>query len=169
MYIMDADGGNKRMILGHSDTIQAINDPMFNRDDTEIVFGAKIHESADGNPIFNVFTANPEGEDIRHVTNDDGESDVIPQFSPDDSMIAYYTYVWETDGNTHRIRVINSDGTQERILSKYPWESDPSWYILTSNETDDVGDENSLPGFGFYSVITAIGIFALILGRHMRH
>jgi Tol biopolymer transport system component len=166
MYIMDADGGNRRMILGHGDTIQAINDPMFNKDDTEIVFGGKIRESPEGNPIFNIFTIKPDGDDLRHITHDDGESDVIPQFSPDDSMIAYYTYVWEINGNTHRIRVINSDGSQERTLSKYPWESDPSWYTLFSEENDNLDDENSLPGFGFYSIIIAISIIALIRSRH---
>ena len=166
MYIMDANGGNKKMILQHGDTIKAINDPMFNKDDTEIVFGGKVRESDEGNPIFNIFMINSEGVNLRHITYDDGESDVIPQFSPDDSLIAYYTYVWEIGGNTHRIRVIKSDGSNERVISKYPWESDPSWYTLYSNENfNGEEDKNSLPGFGFYSAITAIIIIVLYLKK----
>jgi hypothetical protein len=36
-------------------------------------------------------------------------------------------YVFENDGNTHRIRVANADGSEEKVISTYSWESDPSW------------------------------------------
>jgi len=46
---------------------------------------------------------NTDGDALTRITEDDGETDVLPQFSPDGSQISYYTNVFEDDGNTHRI------------------------------------------------------------------
>ena len=127
LYMMDADGQNKRLILEHNDELLAINDPMFSPDGETIIFEAKIREDENGNPIYNIFTVNTTGGDLTRITTDDGESDVLPQFSRDGNRISYYTYVFEDDGNTHRIRVASSDGSKESVISSYPWESDPTW------------------------------------------
>ena len=127
LHMIDADGLNKRLVLEHSDELLAINDPMFSPDGKTIIFEAKIREDGNGNPIYNIFALNTAGGDLTRITEDDGEADVLPQFSPDGSQISYYTYVFEDDGNTHRIRVANSDGSEERVISTYPWESDPTW------------------------------------------
>jgi Tol biopolymer transport system component len=163
LYMMDSDGGNKALLRSHDDQLLAINDPMFSPDDARIVFEAKVRESAEGNPIYNIFTVGPSGGDLTRITADDGESDVIPQYSPDGGWIAYYTYVWEGDGNTHRIRVVGSDGANERTLSTYPWESDPSWYTAyqeeTAQQTDEAPSNKGTPGFGALSILVAILCF----------
>ncbi len=171
LYAMDRDGGNTALLRGHNEQLLAINDPMFSPDGTRIVFGAKVRESAEGNPIYNVFTVDPSGGDLTRITADDGESDVIPQYSPDGGWIAYYTYVWEGGGNTHRIRVVRSDGTGEKTLSTYPWESDPSWYTA-QQEAQQTEDEpqggTDIPGFGALSTLTAILCF-LVLKQRTNH
>ncbi len=126
MYIMDADGGNKKLVLKHDEMLLAIHDPMFSPDDSKIIFSAKVRESKSGNPIYNIFILDIKGNLLR-ITEDDGESDVLPQFSPDGNKICYFTYVWGDEGHTHRIRVADADGSNEKILSDYPWESDPTW------------------------------------------
>ena len=127
LYMMDIDGQNKRLILEHSDELQAINDPMFSPDDETIIFEAKTREDDNGNPIYNIFTVDTAGGDLTRITEDDGECDVLPQFSPDGKQISYYTYVFAGDGNTHRVRVAEPDGSNEKVISTYPWEGDPTW------------------------------------------
>ena len=127
MYMMDEDGENKELIFEHNNELLKINDPMFSPDGNRILFEAKVRDIDEDNPIYNLFTVDTSGGDLRRITEDDGESDVLPQYSPDGSTMAYYTYVWENGGNTHRIRVADADGSNERIVSTYPWEADPSW------------------------------------------
>jgi len=127
MYIMDATGENKSLVLKHNDQLQKIHDPMFSPDGNKIIFEALVREDQYGNPIYNLFAIDSTGGDLRRITVDDGESDVMAQYSPDGAMITYCTYLWKNGGNTHRIRVSYADGSNETILSKYPWEADPSW------------------------------------------
>jgi len=158
MYRMNSDGTDSTLMLAHSDEILAINDPMFSPDDSMIVFGAKIRVSEEGNPIYNVYALNPADGELTHVTHDDGESDVIPQYSPDGAMIAYYTYVWTGEGNTHRIRVTDLDTMEETVLSKYPWESGPSWYTVEtqSQETSTQETQKTIPGYPTVTILIAI-------------
>lgn len=117
--MMDADGENKQLVLPHDNELLAINDPMFSPDDATIIFEAKIREEQDGTPIYNLFTVTTSGENLMRITGDDGESDILPQFSSDGMKISYVTYVFEDDGNTHRIRIANRDGSEEEVLSIY--------------------------------------------------
>jgi len=127
LYVMDVDGDNKHLILQHSDDLLAINDPMFSPNDEFIIFEAKVRENRYGNRIYNIFIVNLDGSELMRITEDDGESDILPHISLDGKMICYYTYVFEDDGNTHKIRIANVDGSEEEIISIYPWESDLSW------------------------------------------
>ncbi len=128
LYMMDEDGANKKLVLEHDETLLAINDPMFSPNGDRIIFEAKVRESGpDGNPVYNIFTVDTDGGDLKRITQDDGEADVLPQYSPDGTMITYYTWVFENGGRTHRIRISNVDGSGEKIISSYPWESSPSW------------------------------------------
>ena len=116
-----------------------------------------MRESETGNPIYNIFAVNASGGDLRRITNDNGEADILPQYSPDGNKISYYTYVWESGGSTHRIRIANADGSDEEILSTYPWEADPSWFISTSSST-------TIPSYGLPSIlISSLIIIVLIL------
>jgi hypothetical protein len=178
MYMMNGDGTENTLMLAHGDQILAINDPMYSPDDKMIVFGAKIRVSEEGNPIYNIYTLNPADGELTPITHDDGESDVIPQYSPDGTMIAYYTYVWTSDGNTHRIRVTDLNKGEETILSKYPWESGPSWYTVeapaqetqsqkTSTETQET--QNSIPGYPTLSLLLAVLMTIILKQVKLRH
>jgi len=128
MYMMDADCENQQLVLSHDDELLAINDPIFSPDDVMIIFEAKIREEHDGTSIYNLFIVTTSGKNLTRITGDDGESDILPQFSPDGMKISYVTYVFEDGGNTHRIRITNRDGSEEEVLSIYTWESGPSWF-----------------------------------------
>jgi len=127
LYVMDADGANKKLILEHNDKLLAINDPMFSPDGGRIVFGARVRVTDEGRRLYNVFSVDKDGGDLRRITQDDGEADILPQFSPDGAKISYFTYKWSNGGHTHRIRVANPDGTDEKVIIGFPWESHPSW------------------------------------------
>jgi Tol biopolymer transport system component len=134
LYMMDADGSNCKLILEHDDMLLAVNDPMFSSDGNRIIFEAKVRESGtDGNPVYNIFTVDANGGDLKRITDDDGEADVLPQYSPDGCKIVYYTWVFQDGGRTHQIRIANPDGSSEQIISSYPWESSPSWIPLSDN------------------------------------
>jgi TolB protein len=127
LCMMDADGSNKKLVLPHDERLLAINDPMFSPDGKTIIFCAKVGVTRDGRPLHNLFTVDENGGDLRRITRDDGEADVVPQFSPDGSKICYFTYEWEGDGHTERIRIANPDGSDETTISDFPWEYHPSW------------------------------------------
>ncbi len=127
LYMMDADGSNKTLILEHDNDLLAINDPMFSPDGTNIIFEAKIREDEHGNPIYNIFSINVDGTDLERITQDDGESDILPKYSPDGKKICYFTYRWKNGDHTARIRIANPDGSDETVISEFPWEEHPGW------------------------------------------
>ena len=128
LYVMNADGSNKTLILKHNDEILSINDPMFSPDGSRIIFEARLDEDGNhGIPVYNIFSIKPDGSDLKRITQNDGETDLLPQYSPDGKKICYYTYKWENGQHTKRIRIANPDGSNEKVISEFPWETNPSW------------------------------------------
>lgn len=127
LYVMEADGSNKTLLFEHTNDIVAINDPMFSPDSTRIIFEAKMRNDEHGNPIYNIFSISTDGTDLKQITYDDGESDIMPKFSPDGEKICYFTYKWENSDYTTEIRIANPDGTNETAISDFPWEGHPGW------------------------------------------
>lgn len=136
LYMMDADGSNKTLLFEHTDELLAINDPMFSPDSTRIIFEAKIREDSHGNPVYNIFSIKADGSDLQRVTHDDGESDIMPQYSPDGKKICYFTYRWKNGEHTNRIRIANPDGSDETVISEFPWEEHPSWVPIVKKPND---------------------------------
>jgi Tol biopolymer transport system component len=126
LYMMDADGSDKKLVLRHTDEILAINDPMFSPDGRRIIFEAKIRMAEYKNPIYNLFSIDCDGNDLKRITEDDGESDILPKFSPDGTWICYFTYTWN-NGHETSIRIADPDGNNEIVISDFPWEEHPSW------------------------------------------
>ena len=127
LYMMDADGSEKTLVFRHTDEILAINDPMFSPDGTRIIFEGKIREDNHKNPIYNLFSINVDGSNLQRITKDDGESDIMPKYSPDGKKICYFTYRWKNGDHTTRIRIANPDGSDETVISEFPWEEHPGW------------------------------------------
>jgi Tol biopolymer transport system component len=127
LYMMDADGSEKTLVFEHTDEILAIHDPMFSPDGTRVIFEAKIREDSHKNPIYNLFSISADGSDLQQITQDDGESDIMPKYSPDGKKICYFTYKWKNGDHTTEIRVANSDGSDETVISDFPWEEHPGW------------------------------------------
>ncbi|HEC82538.1 MAG TPA: hypothetical protein ENI53_01460 [Thermoplasmatales archaeon] len=129
IYMINEDGSDKHLVLSTNDKYLAYHDPMFSPDDGNIVFSAKLNENGNhGIPVYKIFTARVDGSNIRQITDNDDESDVLPQYSPDGSKIAYFTWKWNGEGFERKIRIINIDGTNERIISTFSLEEMPSWY-----------------------------------------
>ena len=131
LWRMNEDGTEKQVVFTHNQLVKAVNDPSLSNDGTKIVFEGRINNDTN-KPLYNLFTLNTPDGNLTRLTNDDGESDVWPSFSPDDQKIVYFTYKWDANGgHTQRIRVINSDGNGEKEISSYPWESFPSWFNIS--------------------------------------
>jgi Tol biopolymer transport system component len=99
IWIMNADGSDKRMIAGGS----AVD---WSPDGKRFVYV----QTADGNP--EIHTMNIDGSGGVRLTNNEGE-DYWPDWSPDGSKIAFQS---ERDGNME-IYVMKSDGSDQRRLT----------------------------------------------------
>ncbi|HEC76365.1 MAG TPA: hypothetical protein ENI33_03780 [Thermoplasmatales archaeon] len=129
IYMMNEDGSDQHLILSTNNKYLAYHDPMFSPDDSAIVFSAKLNENGNhGIPIYKIFTARVDGSNIRQITDNDDESDVVPQYSPDGGKIVYFTWKWNGVVFERKIRIINIEGTNERIISSFSPEEMPSWY-----------------------------------------
>lgn len=133
LYTMDADGNNQQLILECDTKLLKMNDPTFSPDGSRIVFGAMVREDQYSNPIFCLFTVNASGGELTRITDDDGESDILAQYSPDGSKICYMTWAWNGPGvGDFGVRVANADGTNEQAISSFPWEQAPVWVPVTT-------------------------------------
>jgi len=126
LWRMRADGTNKELVLSHNDSLLAINDPMTSPDGKTIIFEAKVYDDG-SRRLYNIFTIDRNGRNLKRITLNDGEADIWPHFSLDGSKIVYFTYIWSDGGHTQQIRISNPDGTDEINISSYPWDAFPSW------------------------------------------
>ena len=125
---MHVDGSDKTPIFTHTNLIRAINDPSVSGDGEKIIFEGRISEGSEKRR-YNLFMVGLDGNNLVRITFDDGESDIWPSFSPDGMYILYFTYNWDMDGgHTQKIRILRSDGSDEREISSFQWESFPSWF-----------------------------------------
>lgn len=132
LYVMDADGENKELILRHDEAdpqATEINDPMFSPDGSTIIFEAKMGDGEWGHVIYHMFTVDASGENVTRITQGGTEvSEGLAQFSPDGTKIAYDRVVWTSATvGTREIWLANADGSDEERLSSYSYEGEPSW------------------------------------------
>jgi len=99
---------------------------MTSPDGKTIIFEAKVYDDG-SRRLYNIFTIDRNGRNLKRITLNDGEADIWPHFSPDGSKIVYFTYIWSDGGHTQQIRISNPDGTDEINISSYPWDAFPSW------------------------------------------
>lgn len=128
IYMMNGDGSGKHLILSTDDTHLAYHDPMFSPNDSGMVFEAMLNRDGNhGIPVYKIFTARVDSSNIRQITDNDDETDVYPQYSPDGGRILYFTWKWKGVFE-RRIRIIDTAGIDERVLSTFSPEIYPSWY-----------------------------------------
>jgi len=123
LWKMEGDGSNKTPVLIHNNLIKSINDPSVSKDGKRIIFEGKISSGK-----YNLFVLELEGLKLRRITYDDGESDIWPSFSSDGTYIVYFTYKGDQENHTQKIRISKSDGSEEKEISTFPWESFPTWF-----------------------------------------
>ncbi|HSR66960.1 MAG TPA: hypothetical protein VLU25_03375 [Acidobacteriota bacterium] len=126
LYIMNADGSGQRRLMAESLGTSA--GATFSPDGLRMVFSRK----AEGQPS-DIFVANADGSDPRRLSDDD-RTNSSAAFSPDGSLIAFYS----DDGETSNIEVIRPDGSGRRAVVKggkhwYPqWSPDGAWLLYTT-------------------------------------
>jgi Tol biopolymer transport system component len=81
--VMDADGGNKRMV---TDEVGANFAPFFHPDGERIIFSSNRHDPAGRN--FDLYLINLDGTGLERVTHYD-EFDGFPMFSPDGTKLVF--------------------------------------------------------------------------------
>ena len=113
--IMDADGGNKRLLTNRPLAFDAA--PAWSPDGARIAFESLL----DGKRSIWVMQSN--GEGIRRLTEGTG-TDSSPAWSPDGGRIAFMS---DRDGNSE-IYVMNGDGSAPRRLTTQPGHDGyPAW------------------------------------------
>ena len=135
IYIMNADGSGQRRLIQES--LNTSDGASWDPSGRRIVYARKGKKGAD------IYSAASDGTDERQLTFDD-EQDIYngaPTYSPDGSMIAFYS---STEAKSV-LTVMNSDGTGRRTLldkgqNWYPrWSPDGKWIIYTAGVGGDVG------------------------------
>ena len=132
LYMMDADGCNKTLILNHDHPeLQAIaiNDPMFSPDGTTIIFEAEMGKDQWNHSIYHIFTVDTLGNNLVKMTKDDQVSEGMAQFSPTGAWITFDRVIWNSaiDG-TRNIWLSDSNGSKEQCLSSFRYEGCASWF-----------------------------------------
>ena len=83
---MPEDRSEKHLVFSHNTQIKAINDSTVSPDGTTIIFEGRIDDHP-GEPIYNLFTVSASGDSLIRITQNDGESDIWPSYSPDSKHI----------------------------------------------------------------------------------
>lgn len=116
IYVMNADGTDQRRLVGQGTGEFDNDDPAWSPD------GRKLAFSSDRTNDRQIFVMNSVGGGLHRLTHDRGENDSKPSWSPDGRTIAYGS----TAGG-YQIWTVNSDGTNQRRLTRGPGDFDPAW------------------------------------------
>jgi Tol biopolymer transport system component len=111
LWLMDADGGNQRPLTG-----QYSDRPTWSPDGRTIVFSG----SRPGGARTGLYSIGVDGSGLRRLTTvDDSRAMTMPSYSPDGSTIAFQRGGY--------LALIDSDGTDERIISPELLGVIPAW------------------------------------------
>ena len=83
IWVMDADGGNKRRVTSNGAANFA---PFFHPDGRRIIFSSNLHDPSGRN--FDLYLVNADGTGLERVTTS-GEFDGFPMFSPDGKKLVF--------------------------------------------------------------------------------
>src|SRR5215211_4417621 len=111
IWVMDADGSNKRKLPLHSSTGTSFMSPTWSADGTKLAFD--INSVQTGLP--DIYTSDADGSDLTNLTkNPDGE-EFEPAFSPNGQQICFSGGA--DSNNRTGIYVMNSDGSNPTRLA----------------------------------------------------
>ena len=85
IYVMDADGSNKRQI---TDNNYANFAPFFHPDDKRIIFCSNLNSTDPRKPDFNLWMINEDGSGLEQITFFD-QFDGFPMFTRDGSKLVF--------------------------------------------------------------------------------
>ncbi|HBJ86367.1 MAG TPA: hypothetical protein DDZ88_21425 [Verrucomicrobiales bacterium] len=102
--------------------------------------GKKIAFSRGDRKVSQIYIMDADGQNLKPLTKSEGKKHGSPTWSPDNVHIAY-------SSNRAEIRVIKSDGTDDKMLSKGVskdsspvWSSDGQWIAFRREQNDAAGN-----------------------------
>lgn len=130
IYTIQSDGNNCRCL---SPDNEFDSNPVFTPDDNAIVFVSnrnsmlKSYTQCIGGPGFAIYSMKANGNGVKQLTfpnEHNGECDAAPAISPDGHYIVYMS----NSGSSHTIKIMNIDGTRQRVLiDKYSFVYSPQF------------------------------------------
>ena len=117
IYVMDADGGNPRMLIEPPS-----REPAWSPDGERIAF------SADWVDIGEIYVADADGRGARRLTKTEGAVNRWPAWSPDGRKIAFVFISTQQFPRNPEIYVMDADGGNPRRLTNHPANDlHPTW------------------------------------------
>ena len=126
IYVMDADGGNQRILTNHPDRDFS---PSWSPDGKRIAFVSNRdgHVNIRGRLTYEIYVMDANGENQQNLTNDPS-NDRSPSWSADGRRIVFQSDRDNDRDHNIEIYVMDADGSNPQRLTNNPTEDeDPAW------------------------------------------
>ena len=110
LYIMDADGGNRRLLLAMDD-FTSIGSPCFSPDGKKLAFDAWRSKQGENSAKAHILITNADGT----APKDLGDG-AMPSWSPDGKQIVFTRYPPNTG-----VWLMNADGSKKELIDAQGW------------------------------------------------
>lgn len=120
LYVMDRDGGNRRMVVGWTQGTPA--EPTWSPDGSKIAYASTRSTGAS-----DIWVVNADGTNAVNLTGDDGANQFAPAWSPDVAGSGSRIAFTQSTNNGWSIWTMRPDGTDKRRLTTGDADLQPAW------------------------------------------
>lgn len=139
IYVVNADGSNLIHIADSDVTYQA-SAPSWSPDSQYIAFDVFLRDDLNLDNIPDIYIAKADGSNLIRLTNDRMRG-LMPQWSPDGSLLAFLSVRLDVTDATSAIYVTKPDGSGMRLVARgknFAWSPNGQSLAFISDDNDDI-------------------------------